>query len=133
MILSTKPVELGSLKPGNLVVIDNEPCRVVSIEKSKPGKHGSAKARVVAIGIFDGVKRSVVGPVDSQVEVPIVNKRSAQVVTITDVVQLMDLETYEIFETLLPEDEDIKSRLEPGVNVEYWEILGRKKIMRIKP
>jgi len=130
--LSTKPVDLGSLKPGNLVVIDGEPCKVVSIEKSKPGKHGSAKARLVAIGIFDGVKRSIVGPVDSQVEVPIVNKRNAQVVAVSDVVQLMDLETYEVFETLLPEDEELRNKLEPGVNVEYWEILGRKKIMRVK-
>lgn len=48
MLLSTRPGELGSLKPGNLVIIDGEPCKVVSIEKSKPGKHGSAKARVVA-------------------------------------------------------------------------------------
>lgn len=130
--MSTKPVDLGSLKPGNLVVIDGEPCKVVSIEKSKPGKHGSAKARLVAIGIFDGVKRSIVGPVDSQVEVPIVNKRNAQVVAVSDVVQLMDLETYEVFETLLPEDEELRNKLEPGVNVEYWEILGRKKIMRVK-
>ena len=130
--MSTKPVDLGSLKPGNLVVIDGEPCKVVSIEKSKPGKHGSAKARLVAIGIFDGVKRSIVGPVDSQVEVPIVSKRNAQVVAVSDVVQLMDLETYEVFETLLPEDEELRNKLEPGVNVEYWEILGRKKIMRVK-
>ena len=130
--MSTRPAELGSLKPGNLVVIDGEPCKVVSIEKSKPGKHGSAKARVVAIGIFDGVKRSIVGPVDSQIEIPIINKRSAQVISLSDVVQLMDLETYEVFETLLPEDEELKKKLEPGVNVEYWEIMGRRKIMRIK-
>jgi len=115
------------------VVIDGEPCKVVSIEKSKPGKHGSAKARVTAIGIFDGVKRSIVGPVDSQVEIPIINKRTAQVVAISDVIQLMDLETYEVFETLIPEDESIKEKLEPGVNVEYWEIMGRRMIMRVKP
>ncbi|HEW93390.1 translation initiation factor IF-5A [Candidatus Geothermarchaeota archaeon] len=131
--MSTRPVDLGSLKPGNLVVIDGEPCKVVSIEKSKPGKHGSAKARVTAIGIFDGVKRSIVGPVDSQVEIPIINKRTAQVVAISDVIQLMDLETYEVFETLIPEDESIKEKLEPGVNVEYWEIMGRRMIMRVKP
>jgi len=131
-LLSTRPGELGSLKPGNLVIIDGEPCKVVSIEKSKPGKHGSAKARVVAIGLFDGVKRSLVGPVDTHIEIPIINKRSAQVVAIMDTVQLMDLETYETFETEMPEDEKLREKLEPGVNVEYWEIMGRKRIVRIK-
>ncbi len=130
--MSTRPGELGSLKPGNLVIIDGEPCKVVSIEKSKPGKHGSAKARVVAIGLFDGVKRSLVGPVDTHIEIPIINKRSAQVVAIMDTVQLMDLETYETFETEMPEDEKLREKLEPGVNVEYWEIMGRKRIVRIK-
>lgn len=130
--MSSKPVELGRLKPGSLIVIDNEPCKVVSIDKSKPGKHGSAKARVTAIGVFDGVKRSIVGPVDMMVDVPVINKRTAQVVSISDTVQLMDLETYEIFESILPEDEELKSKLEPGANVEYWEILGRRKIVRIK-
>lgn len=130
--MSIRPGELGSLKPGNLVVIDGEPCKVVSIEKSKPGKHGSAKARIVAIGIFDNVKRSIVGPVDSHVDIPIINKRTAQVVSIMDTVQLMDLETYEMFETNLPEDEDIKNRLEPGVTVEYWEVMNRKMIVKVK-
>lgn len=130
--MSTRPGELGSLKPGNLVVIDGEPCKVVSIEKSKPGKHGSAKARIVAIGIFDNVKRSLVGPVDSHVDIPIISKRSAQVVSIMDTVQLMDLETYEMFETNLPEDEELRKKLEPGVTVEYWEIMNRKMIVRVK-
>ncbi len=130
--MSTRPGELGSLKPGNLVVIDGEPCKVVSIEKSKPGKHGSAKARVVAIGLFDNVKRSIVGPVDSHIEIPIISKRSAQVVSVMDTVQLMDLETYEMFETNLPEDEELRKKLEPGVTVEYWEIMNRKMIVRIK-
>lgn len=130
--MSTRPTDLGSLKPGNLVVIDGEPCKVVSIEKSKPGKHGSAKARVVAIGIFDNVKRSIVGPVDSSIEVPIITKKNAQVVAITDTVQLMDLESYEIFETDIPKDEELKEKLEPGVNVEYWEIMGKRMIVKVK-
>jgi translation initiation factor 5A len=130
--MSSRPVELGSLKPGSLVVIDDEPCKVVSIDKSKPGKHGAAKARVVAVGIFDGVKRSIVGPVDTTVDMPIINKRTAQVISVSDTVQLMDLETYEVFEALLPEDEELKNKLDSGVNVEYWEVLGRRKIMRVR-
>ena len=129
----SRPAELGSLRVGSYIVIDGEPCRIVELTKSKPGKHGSAKARIVAIGVFDGVKRSLVGPVDSQVEVPIVEKRSGQVLAIVPTgVQLMDLETYEIFEAPMPEEEALKEKLEPGVEVEYWRILGRAKIMRVK-
>jgi len=128
----SRPAELGSLRVGSYIVIDGEPCRIVELTKSKPGKHGSAKARIVAIGVFDGVKRSLVGPVDSQVEVPIVEKRSGQVLAIVPTgVQLMDLETYETFEAPMPE-EALKEKLEPGVEVEYWRILGRAKIMRVK-
>ena len=129
----SKPVELGSLKVGSYIVIDGEPCRIVEMTKSKPGKHGSAKARVVAIGIFDGVKRSIVKPVDAQVEVPIVEKRAGQVLSIMpEAVQLMDLETYEVFEAPLPEEEELRAKMAPGVEVEYWRILGRAKIMRVK-
>lgn len=131
--MSTKPVEIGDLKEGSFVVIDNVPCRVVSIEKSKTGKHGSAKARVTAIGIFDGVKRSIVAPTDQKVEVPIVEKKSGQVLAIMkDTVQIMDLTTYETFEIEKPKEEEILSKLAPGVEIEYWEILNKKHIVRIK-
>jgi translation initiation factor 5A len=129
----SKPVELGAIKIGSYVMIEGEPCRIVDYAKSKPGKHGSAKARVVAIGVFDGVKRSFVKPVDSQVEVPIIEKRSGQVIALLpSAVQVMDLETYEIFDAPLPEDEPVKEHLASGVEVEYWRILGRIKIMRTK-
>ncbi|MCD6511898.1 MAG: translation initiation factor IF-5A [Thaumarchaeota archaeon] len=128
----SKPVELGSLKKGSYIIIDGEPCRIVEYEKSKPGKHGSAKARVVGIGIFDGAKRSFVSPVDSHVEVPIIEKRSAQVISMgPNSVQLMDLETFEVFEVEPPEEE-LRSRLETGKEVEYWRVMGRSKIMRVK-
>ena len=114
-------------------MVEGEPCRIVDYTKSKPGKHGSAKARVVAIGVFDGVKRTFVKPVDTKVDVPLIEKRSGQVLAILpSAVQLMDLETYEVFEAPHPEDEDLKGRLANGVEVEYWRILGRIKIMRIK-
>jgi len=129
----SKPVELGSIKVGSYVMVEGEPCRIVDYAKSKPGKHGSAKARVVAIGVFDNVKRTFVKPVDSQVEVPIIEKRSGQVLAkLPSTVQLMDLETYEVLESPYPEDEDLKGRLSSGVEVEYWRILGRTKVMRTK-
>ncbi|MBS7607484.1 MAG: translation initiation factor IF-5A [Candidatus Bathyarchaeia archaeon] len=129
----SKPVDVGDLKEGSYVIIDDEPCHIIEVTKSKPGKHGSAKARVVALGVFDGVKRSFVKPVDAKVDVPIIEKRSGQVIAVLPgSVQLMDLETYEVFETPLPQEEDVKSKLANGVEVEYWRIMGRTKIMRVK-
>ncbi|MCD6421637.1 MAG: translation initiation factor IF-5A [Thaumarchaeota archaeon] len=128
----SKPAELGSLKVGHNIVIDGEPCRIVELEKSKPGKHGAAKVRLVAIGIFDNVKRTMVGPADSRVEVPIIEKRSGQVVSIGDTVSVMDNETYEIVEMPLPQDEKLRGKLEPGASVEYWRIMGRCMIVNVK-
>jgi len=129
----SKPAEIGALKVGSYVIVDNEPCRIVDYTKSKPGKHGSAKARIVAIGVFDGVKRSFVKPVSAQTEVPIIEKRTGQVIALLPAsVQVMDLETYEMLETPLPEEEELKSKLSSGVEVEYWRILGKTRIMRMK-
>jgi len=129
----SKPMELGALKVGSYVMVDDEPCRIVDYSKSKPGKHGSAKARVVAIGIFDGAKRSFVRPVDAQVEVPIIEKKGGQVIALLpSSVQVMDLETYEVFEAPIPEEEGLKSKLASGVEIEYWRIHGRIKIARTK-
>lgn len=129
----SRPVELGSIKVGSYVMVEGEPCRIADYVHSKPGKHGSAKARVVAIGVFDNVKRTFVKPVDSKVEVPLIEKRSGQVLALLpSAVQLMDLETYSVLEAPFPEDEELKAKLASGVEVEFWQILGRTKIMRTK-
>lgn len=121
--------EVRTLKANRYIIIDDEPCKIVNISTSKPGKHGEAKARIEAFGIFDGQKRSVVHPVKHKVRVPIIDKRSAQVIAIMgNEVQLMDLETYETFN--LPIDDEVKDLLEPGKEVQYIEALGRRKITR---
>jgi translation initiation factor 5A len=126
-------MDVGSLRVGGYMIIDNEPCRIVDITKSKPGKHGSAKARIVAIGIFDGVKRSIVKPVGANAEVPIIEKRSGQIFAVNpSSVQIMDLETYEYLDAPFPEEEELKAKLNPGVEIEYWKILGKVKIVRVK-
>jgi translation initiation factor 5A len=129
----SKPVDVGSLRVGGYMIIDGEPCHIVDITKSKPGKHGSAKARIVAIGVFDGVKRSFVKPVDLNAEVPIIDKRMGQIFAVNPSgVQIMDLETYEYFDAPFPEDAELKAKMTPGVEVEYWRILGKLKIVRSK-
>jgi len=131
--MSIKPVEIGELKEGSFVVIEGVACRVVSFDKSKTGKHGSAKIRIVAIGIFDGIKRNLVAPSDQRVDVPLVEKKTAQVIsTSPETIQLMDLGNYETFEVKTPKEEGIASKLASGVEVEYWDILDEKHIVRIK-
>ena len=129
----TKPVDVGSLRVGGYMIIDGEPCRIVDITKSKPGKHGSAKARIVAIGVFDNQKRQFVKPVDSNAEVPLIDKRAGQVFAVnTNGVQIMDLETFEYLDASFPDEEDLKSKIAAGAEIEYWKIMGKVKITRVK-
>ncbi|RLG23068.1 translation initiation factor IF-5A, partial [Methanosarcinales archaeon] len=95
--------EVRNLKEGRYVIIDDEVCVIKGISKSKPGKHGSAKARVDTIGLFDGQKRSIVQPVSAKIFVPIVERKTAQVLSVAgDVVQLMDMADYATFELPIP-------------------------------
>jgi translation initiation factor 5A len=129
----SKPTSVGSLRTGQNIIIDGEPYKIVSLEKSKPGKHGSAKARIVAIHVFDNNKKSVVSPVNAKIDVPIIEKRSAQIVYMEEnSIQLMDLESYESFFTSKPTEEEILKKLSPNAEVEYWNVLGRTKIVRVK-
>jgi translation initiation factor 5A len=132
LIILSRPMDLGSLKVGSYIMIDGEPCRIVSYDHSKPGKHGSAKARVAAIGVFDGSRHSLVSPVSANVEVPLIDKRNGQVISISDkMLQIMDLETFEVFETSSVEDE-IRDKIRQGGEVEYWKVMERVKIARVK-
>ena len=129
----SRPADLGSVKEGSYVVIDGEPCRVVEVEKSKPGKHGSAKVRLTAISVFTGSKRSFIGTSESHTDVPMIDKRSAQVISTTPTtVQIMDLQSFEVFETPTPTDIEFEGKLVPGVEIEYWSVMGRNKVMRVK-
>ena len=131
--LSYKIAKVGDLKVGSYAMVDGEPSRIMSLQKSKSGKHGSAKYRCSAISLFDGSKRSFVSPVDASINIPIVEKNPAQIVSMGDSsLQLMDLETYEVFEVTMPDDKDIVAKLAAGKEVEYWKIMGRYKIQRVK-
>ncbi len=134
----SKPSDLGSLKIGSYILLPvsdqptGEPCRIVEYDTSKPGKHGSAKARIVGVGVFDGQKRPHVGPVSMQIHIPLIDKRTAQIISMTDSgIQLMDSETFETIDANLVDDE-IKDRIQQGLDVDYWNVMDRTKIMRIK-
>ncbi|MEM2963523.1 MAG: translation initiation factor IF-5A [Candidatus Anstonellales archaeon] len=119
------------LKEGKYVIIDGVPCRVVSIDSSKPGKHGAAKMRVVGIGIFDGQKKTLLTPSDADVEVPIIERRSAQIIAVSgNIAQLMDIETFETYE--LPIPQELAGKVEAGRECEIMEALGKRAIIRVK-
>jgi translation initiation factor 5A len=126
-------VEVRNLKKGRYIIVDDEPCKISNITTSSPGKHGSAKARIEAIGIFDDKKRSIIKPTGDKIESPIIDKRSGMVTTIMgDTIQLMDMESYETFEVPTPDPEEVQGDIEQGVEVEYHETLGRYKVVRVK-
>ncbi len=128
--MSVTVQEVRELRPNRYMVIDGEPCKIVSISTSKPGKHGEAKARIEAFGIFDGQKRSIVHPVKHKVQVPMIDKRSAQVIALMgNEVQLMDMETYETFN--LPIPEEFAGKMESGREIQYLIALDRKKITHV--
>jgi translation initiation factor 5A len=129
----SRPVDVGELRVGGYMMIDGEPCRIVDIAKSKPGKHGAAKARIVAIGVFDNQKRQFVKSVDGGAEIPIIDKRAGQVFSVNPTgVQIMDLETFEYIDAPFPDEEDLKAKLAAGAEIEYWKVLGKVKIVRVK-
>ena len=118
--------EVRDLQEGAYVMIDDTPCVINSYSTAKPGKHGSAKARIEAEGVFDGKKRSLSQPVDAKVWVPIIERKQGQVVSVSgNDAQVMDLDTYETFTMRVPEDEDFSSDDE----IEYLEYEGKRKIV----
>jgi len=128
--MSKTQCEVRELKANRYMIIDEEPCKILSISTSKPGKHGEAKSRIEAVGLFDEVKRSVVHPVKHKVDVPLIDKRTAQVLSIAATeVQLMDMTNFETFD--LGVNPTIKAMLTPGAEVQYMEAMNRRKITRI--
>ncbi len=127
----TKPVSVGSLKKGNYVVVDGAACVVSDTQVSRPGKHGHAKVRLTAVGIIDGRKRQIVMPGHDHIDVPIIDKRTAQVLSLQgNVANIMDLETYETFDLKVPEE--LREKIVEGCNVLYWVILDEKVMKQVQ-
>ncbi len=122
----TKQVEVRDLDEGSYVMVDEVACKITGYSTAKPGKHGSAKARVDAEGVFDGKKRSLSQPVDAKIRVPIINRKQGQVVSVdSGEAQVMDLETYETITLALPDRVD----MQPDDDIEYLEMDDQRKIV----
>ncbi|MBY9002513.1 MAG: translation initiation factor IF-5A [Candidatus Lokiarchaeota archaeon] len=139
--MSIRRTEIQKLKSGQYIMIDEEPCMIKGTERSKSGKHGHAKVRVVAVGVFDNNKRSITVPSGHLMEVPEIIKDNAQINFIEDtLVNVMNLETYESVDVAWPKDEEMISKLKElqadpakmsGAQVEYWQLAGKSLINRV--
>ncbi len=109
------------------MMIDDSPCKITAYSTAKPGKHGSAKARIDAQGVFDSKKRSLSQPVDAKIWVPMIERKQGQVVSVEsdNVAQIMDLETYETITMQIPDGTVVES----GEELEYLEFENQRKII----
>src|SRR3989338_7023603 len=118
--MGVKQTNASTVQEGDTIMLDDAPCRVMSVSKSKPGKHGAAKARIVGVGILDGKKRDKVMPGSDRVDVPLTENKA----------NVMDTETYETFDLEIPEE--LRGKVKDGMQVLYWEIMGSKMMKQIK-
>ena len=129
--MTTKMVTANNVQKGSFVILEGAACRVVDVEISKPGKHGHSKVRISAVGLVDDKKRVVVMPGHDNIEVPIIEKRNAQVLSVHgDFANVMDAETYETFDLKIPEE--FLGQIAGGSSVLYWVILNEKVIKQVK-
>ena len=129
--MTTKNVGANSLKAGSYLIIEGAACRVGSIQISRPGKHGHAKMRIEGVGIIDGKKRIIVIPGHDSVSVPIIEKKTAQVLSVqNDIANVMDAETYETFDLNIPEE--LKDDCVAGCNILYWQVLNDRLMKQVK-
>jgi len=121
---------VGQLQKGNYVILNGIASVVSGLQISRPGKHGHAKVRLEAVGILDGKKRQVVLPGHEKIESPIIGKKNAQVLSISGkTANVMDMETYETFDILVPED--LTDDVHEGCTVLYWVIMDERVIKQV--
>jgi len=124
--MAREQTEVRELQEGNYVMIDDVPSKITAYSTSKPGKHGSAKARVEGTGVFDAQKRNFTQPVDAKVWVPIVERKGGQVISVQGSdMQVMDLDTYETFTMRIPDGLDPS----PDDEIEYLEYENQRKVV----
>ena len=126
--MEKKLQEIKNLKPGSYVLLDDVPCIVEKLQTSKSGKHGAAKARISARGVFDPeVRKIVVKPGDTRMEVPIIEKKTAQLIAMSGShAQLMDMTDYTNYEVNMPEE--LRGQIVEGDEVVVWEFGAYKMI-----
>merc|ERR1712203_1346537 len=77
----TYPQQAGEIKKGSHLMIKGHPCKCVEVSTSKTGKHGHAKAHIVALDIFTQKKYEDLCPTSHNVDVPFVKRTEYQLLT----------------------------------------------------
>lgn len=127
--MAFKLISAAEAKQGSAINVDGVACIVRTNDISKTGKHGHAKCRIEAISVIDGKKKVFACGGHDRLEVPMINKSRAQLLSISgDKASVMDLESYETFELVVPEE--LKEELKDGDQVEYWDVEGARIIKR---
>ena len=128
---NVKMISVSSLQKGKSVVIDGAACTVSDVSISRPGKHGHAKVNLMAVGMIDGKKRNIIMPGHDKIAVPVIENKTAQVLSISDgIVNVMDTESYETFDLKIPEE--LKDKIIDGCSIMYAVILDAKVIKSVK-
>jgi translation initiation factor 5A len=131
MLMEKKLEHASSLRVGSFVIFDGQACKVTDVQTSKTGKHGHAKCRITAVTLVGGNKKVKMFPGHDKVEVPIIEKESAQVLSISgNHASVMDQKTYETFDLEIPED--LKEKVKEGSQVLYWIIMGDKVMREVR-
>jgi len=121
--------QAGQVKIGGFIVIEEVICKIDTIDKSKPGKHGAAKIRMTATGVFNGKKMNLLKPADADIEIPQMDKGNAQVIAdLGDKYQIMDTTDYKTYDI----DKGEFKNLNSGENIEYIKAGENIKIVRKK-
>ncbi len=129
--MASNNIAATSVQVGKYVILDGSPCKVTDIQISRPGKHGHAKVRMTAVGLIDGKKRETVMPGHDLLQTPMIDKRTAQVLSVNDnIANVMDAETYETFDMEIPDE--LKIECISGVSVLYWDISGSRMMKQVK-
>ena len=125
-----KLISATELRIGAYLMIEGEAYVMKTMDVSKTGKHGHSKVRFEATSLLGGKKKVMVVPGHERFEVPEIEKRKGQVLSIANnKANLMDAESFENFELEIPEE--LQSELKDGMTVEYWDIEGDKIIKRV--
>ncbi len=117
-------ISANKVKKGSYIMIEEEPCEVKDADISSPGKHGSAKIKIRAEGIFDGQTRNVIKNSGQAFLVPDIKKKAGQVLSLNDsLAQVMDLQDYNTFEIDVSGHE-----VTAGEEIQYWDVNGKKTL-----
>ena len=126
----SKVIDATEMRVGTFLLIEGSAYQVKKMDISKTGKHGHAKVRFEASNVMTGKKKVNVVPGHDKFEVPMIDKRTAQVLSVHgDIASLMDSESFENFE--LPISEELSGQVTDGLTVEYWDVEGDKLIKRV--